>query len=434
MRRALAVAAAVVALAAAAGVSAQRVDPKRPTTLVVGPSRGPAPTARGDARRTGLARTALPTGTLKVAWQRALGIAIEGPPLVTAAGDVAVTTTRGEVTVLDAEDGIERPHGAALGAPPHGAAALLSNGTLVFVNQAGEAIGVRDGAVRFRARIGDGHTLTERGGVLALDDGGAAVSSATELATLDAEGHVRARATLDEPVAAPLVATPGRIAAITSTGKVFLWSPGREPVRTGSFGGPIDGAAALVDDHTLVAVAFGGQLVELDLARGVAVARMSSPSLLLGPPAFRGDTAYVLAAMPGRTFALAIDGTGQEVLRIPLVTTPSAAVLADGGVPTLTMPAHVGPIVDAAGTLAFATPEGRIGVLTKDGALELLGDAYCTRTAGLTGARSPAPPPTSAAFAGLAPAGPRAFVVACETGVVVKVTAAQGTDGRPTGE
>jgi hypothetical protein len=315
-----------LALAAALGatlVQAQRVDPKRPTTLTVGPPRGTSPAARVDGRRTGLARHPLPTGQLHVAWQRTTGASLEGAPLVDARGDILLGTGRGEVIALDPEDGLERPHGGVLGAAPLGAMAILSDRTVVYVTAACDALGSRDGALRFRTRVGDGRLVTERSGALALDDGGVAVACGTELATLDAEGHVRARASLDDAVSVPLLAAPGKIAAITTSGRVFAWAPGREPVRVGSFGGPIDGGAVLADDHTLLAIVGGQQLVELDLASGVTAARMGSPGILFGPPALRGDTAYLLAGVPGRTFALAIDGSGQETARVTLVTTPT---------------------------------------------------------------------------------------------------------------
>jgi outer membrane protein assembly factor BamB len=414
--------AAALVLAALA-TRAQRLDPKRPKTVVVGAPRGASPTARVDARRTGFSRTPLPARTLHIAWRKAITAPIEGAPLVTSSGDVIVTTTRGEVIALDGAEGIERPYPIFPTAPPVGAPALLADGTVAFTSSAGDAIGVRNGALRFRVRVGDGRVWHERAGVLALDDGGAAVASGTELALLDGEGQLRARASLDEAVAAPLVAAPlGRIAAVTSSGRVFLWSPGREPVRAGSFGAPIDGAAALVDDHTLVAVSGVGQLVELDLARGVAVARMSSPAMLLGPPAYRGDVAYLLAAVPGRTFAIAIDGAGQETMRVS-VHSATPATAPDGGPLAAVVPAHTGGIVDAAGTFVFATHEGYIGIVSASGAVDQLGEAMCMRAVGLTGPR-PAPAPAAAAFAGIAPAGPNAFVVACETGVVIKVTAA----------
>ncbi len=438
MRGARAVAAAlgVAAAGAATLAAAQRVDPKRATTLTVGSPRGASTAARVDGKRTGFARTALPNGTLKVAWTRSAGASLDGPPLVGARGEILLATGRGEVLTLDPDDGLERPSppgtvgGGLLGAAPLGAAALLSDRTVVYMTAAGDAIGARDGALRFRTRVGDGKLVTERSGVLPMGDGGVAVASGTELATLDAEGHVRARASLDEPVAAGLIAVPGKVAAVTASGRVLLWAPGREPVRAGSFGGPVDGGAALEGDHTLVAVV-GQQLVALDLDRGVATTRMASPGgLLLGPPALGGDGAHLLAAIPGRTFALAIDASGQETARVAVVTNPAAALSPDGGPALPFAGPHTGVLVDAAGTVAFGTPDGRVGVLTRDGALELLGDPVCLRAAGL-GGRGPSPAPIAAAFAGLAPAGPGAFLVACDTGAVLKVIGPTG--GSPLG-
>src|SRR2546427_8594832 len=67
-----AILAGAVALVAAAAWG-QRIDPKRPRTLIVGPPRGVAPVERVDAKRTGLAESPLPSGTLRVAWRRNIG-------------------------------------------------------------------------------------------------------------------------------------------------------------------------------------------------------------------------------------------------------------------------------------------------------------------------------------------------------------------------
>jgi hypothetical protein len=422
VRGAMALAIGGAALGTALASRAQRLDAKRPKTLLVDAPRGASPTARVDGRRSGLSRTPLPTGTLRIAWQRALGVVIEGAPLVTEGGDVIVTTLRGEAITLDHEDGSDRPRAPAAGTPV-GSPAILADGTVVFLTAAGDAVGVRNGALRFKTRIGDAHTWNAEAGALALDDGGAAIAAGNDLATLDADGEVRARASLSAPIGAPLVAVPSlaKLAAVTTSGAVVLWAPGREPMRAGSFGAPIDGAAALIGEHTLLAVVSLGQIVELDLTRGVAVTRMSSTALLLGPPALRGDVAYLLASGPasvaGRFFVLGIDASGQEISRTGVVTAPPST--ADAGAPQA--PPHTGVIVDAAGTIAFAAPGGEVGVLTKDGPLELLGETFCTHAAGLAAA-GPSSPPWTAAYAGLAPAGPRAFVVACETGVVAKIT------------
>lgn len=452
MKRGVGACAAFVAvgLGLLAVADAQPIDPKRPRTLTVGPPRGVSPTSRVDGRRSGFAQVPLPAGALRIAWRRTLNLTVEHAPLVFENGDVAVVTGRCDVAILDSE-GTEKLHGPAIpGASNPGASTLLSDGTVVFVTAQGDAIGVRGDALRFRTRfVGPGSppasgTTNERaaGGVapLGLSDGGVVVGSGTELATLDADGAIRARATLDEPIAAPLVSAMGKVAVTTVSGKVMMWSPGREPMRVGSFGGPIDArsddGAALVDDHTLLAVLEGkGQLVELDLVTGIAVTRATASSgLFLGPPSIRGGAAHLLGVVPGRIFALTIDATGQEVARIGLVTfLPS--VFSDGGPVPLTAPAHVGTIVDGTGTLAFTTADGKVGVVTAAGAVEMLGEPLCGR--GLLSS------PTSAArgaaiFAGIAPSGvssrsrspqdgrnaksEASFVVACENGTLAKIS------------
>ena len=95
---------AIVAGLAAGSADAQRIDPRRPSVFVVGPPGGASPTVRGDARRTGRARDALPSGLLHVAWRKTIGLTIEQPALVSADGILAIVTApRGDVIFLDAD-------------------------------------------------------------------------------------------------------------------------------------------------------------------------------------------------------------------------------------------------------------------------------------------------------------------------------------------
>jgi hypothetical protein len=124
----------------------------------------------------------------------------------------------------------------------------------------------------------------------------------------------------------------------------------------------------------------------------------------------------MLSVTASTTFAVAVDATGKETLRALLVQTSPAAA-PDGGVPALVIPPHTGPLVDAGGTIAFATPEGLVGIVAPSGTVELLGDALCSRSA-QAGSR-PLPP-----VVGLAPAGRGAFVVACSSGSIHRIHAA----------
>lgn len=405
---------ASVVLASMRDAGAQRVDPRRPAVFVVGPAGGASPTARGDARRSGAARDVLPSGTLRVAWRKTIGVTVEQPALVGADGMIAVVTaTKGDVIFLDA-DGEEKARVTA-GAAAAGPATMTSDGTVVFTTSAGEAVGVRRTSPRprFVTRIGGERNV--RAAPLSLDDGGVVVATATDLVVLDAEGSVRARVSLPEAPSAALLASGDRVIAVTGAGVVYGWTPGREALRLGSFGAPIDGGAALTDATTLLAVIEGNHLVELDLVRGGRTSRsIAAQGLYLGPASVRalaggGALATLLAYTPNRAFVVTLDPAGQETARAPIATfTP--ATLADGGPAPLTAPPHTGPLVDSRGAVAFAAPDGHVGVVSADGALDTIGELICSKT------------PRTLGIAGLTSLGRGAFAVTCDGGVVAKIT------------
>ncbi len=432
----------IVAIAAAAGLAlglqdrsaeAQRIDPRRPTAFVVGPAPGNAPMARVDARRSGLSKTPLPSGTLRIAWRKTTGLTIEQPALSGRDGTLAVVSVRGDVTFLD-EAGDERAT-VKVGAAQVGPATMTSDGTIVYMTSSGNAIGVRRPSVtantvspssgstsslRFSTRIG-GERNT-RAAPLALDDGGVVVATLTDLIVLDAEGNVRSRVSLPEQPAAPLIAAGDKILAVTASGAVFGWTPGREPVRLGSFGAPVDGGAALVDGNTLVGVIEGNQIAEVDIVRGGRSTRaIAAQGLYLGPPSVRSagssSIATTLALTHSRGFVVTLDAAGAELLRAPIASfTPPT--LPDGGVPPLAAPPHTGPLVDARGAVAFAATDGHIGVVSPEGAVDTIGEILCTK-----GVRS--------GVVGLTPFGAGAFAVTCDGGIVARISGPESQPLRP---
>ena len=155
----------------------------------------------------------------------------------------------------------------------------------------------------------------------------------TDLFALDVEGGVRARATVPEPVAAPLVAGSERAVAVSATGNVYGWTPGRPVKKLGSFGQRLDGGAALLGRDTLVAVAGASQLLAMDLTRGtVSTHADAQGGLYLGPPALLGSAAYLFAIAQGHTFLVGLDESGREITRSGLGSAASLAA-ADGGAP-----------------------------------------------------------------------------------------------------
>ncbi len=412
-RRAVALAAAATTLAAGAA-TAQRVDTRRAATFVVGAPAGAAPMARVDGQRTARAADALPSAPLRVVWKKmiAQGRGLDAAPLVTAGGEIVVATSGGEAVWVGA-DGAETNRLQLATAAP-GEPASLSDGTLVVVGASAEAIGFRRDGVRFRTRLGGDRSLTGKVAPLPLADGGVVVATSTQLSLLDAEGAVRARAVASEPLVTALLAARGQVIAIGATGTVYGWQPGRELVRVGALGGEVDGGAALLGDHTLIAMVdahLGSRVVSLNLDTAVTSVRATSPGgAYLGPPALSGNLVYGLAAAAGRSYVIALDDAGLERLRSPIPVNPSIPVaLADGGAAAF-VPPHAGVVVDASGAVAFASPEGVIGVVDATGALSTLQEAaLCGR------------PGKGMQVAGIAPAGPGAFVVACGSGLVARI-------------
>jgi outer membrane protein assembly factor BamB len=445
--RALGTLGVLVFLGAAA--NAQTIDIGRPATLVTGTPRGGARFERIDPARSGLSPTLLPASGLRTAWHASLGLALEQAPLVDAQGTTYVAGVRGDVVALDPQ-GEERWR-VSTGSTQPGPLVLLSDDSVVFVDASGEAVAVRQGAVRWRTRFGRGGTL--RPAPLPLDDGGVVVATSHELAVLDGDGNERARTVLAEPAVAPIVMAMGRVVVVSTTGTVWGWAPGApEATRLGTFGSAVDGAAVALagdeaheggernqrsgpngDRRMLLAVS-GAQarLAVVDLARRSSAVRAVAPGgIWLGPPAVLRGVAYAQLLVPTGELAIAIAPSGAELGRAVIaLRPPTGTPAADAGagasrnegaaaiaVPTLP---HTAPLVDANGTLAFATSDGSLGVVaglatpaTAGGpAVELVVDA-CPPS--LNASRT-TPPVT-----GIAPLGPGAFVAACASGTVLAV-------------
>lgn len=411
----------------AAAAAAQTIDVGRPRTLVVGTPPG-ARADRVDGQRSGAARDPLPAGSLRVAWQTPpLGLLLENAPVVDASGTAYLVGTRGEVVAI-ARDGSERWR-ASTGAVQPGPAALLSNDTLVFADALGEAVAVRDGAVRWRVRFGRGDA--SHPAPLPLADGGVVVATAHDLAALDAEGGERARVTLPEAATGALVAFRGGVLVTGVSGVAWSWTPGApEAERVGSFEAPPEGGAVLVDDHTLVAVTAGGTRVSaldfgplgLGQLRQVAqVGEMGPPGIWLGPAAAHAGNVYLVLLTASAELAVGLDRTGAEVMRARIAShTPLVA--ADGGMVALVPPPHAPPLVDPSGTLAFASTEGALGTVGASAVEELQGP--CVSAARVPSAEA-------ARVAGLAPLGPGTFLAACHSGTLL---ALRGSVPSPGGE
>lgn len=393
-----------------AAADAQGFDPRTPRTVVVGAPKTETSMVRVTPWRDGRTVSALPTKKLHVDWRKATGAPSESPALVDETGRFVVVGVRGDVVFVGPE-GDERgrvPTSTSTPGPP----VLLGDGTVVFVTLAGDVVGVKGTSKRFGVRLGSGAAKVAP---LPLRDGGVVVALGADLLVLDAEGVVRARAQAPEQLVGSLLGVGGKVVAASRTGAVFSWAPGGEVVRAGSFRATVDGNLVAEDAQHVLAVTDGTQLTELDLVRGATQTRAASTGggLFLGPPALGPNGAVLFGSTFGTSYLVTLDRSGQEA-RTAIGAAPpqNPTLLPDGGLPPVVIPPHTGPLVDSAGTVAFFTPEGVVGVASRESGVSVLGEPPCGRP---TASRAPNHP-------GLAPAGPKSFTVVCENGTLVRIS------------
>jgi hypothetical protein len=425
-----AILAAAIALAEAAPARADVIDPSMPRTLVVGAPRGAAPSERLDAQRTGRSRTLFPAAPLH-RWEHHITGGIELPPVVDEHDDIFVVATTPDVIKLDSS-GKEvwrvRFGTSAAVVPP----VLTSDGTLVLVTAAGQAVGLTpSGAVRFVSALGlrgrDADTAP-----LALDDGGVIIAAGGSLVEIDRDGAVRARTALeirpgsaDSRVTGALVQGPstesGPLGAVftTESGSVFAWRPPLGPRRLGSLGGFPRRGAVVTGARTLTAIVDSRRIVDFDLPTGVTHVRQSSGSAAqIDGPVTLGPGGLLLAATQ-TGLLVGVDAAGNETVRIALEKAPTAPPPPAGpppggpggifggtvggagsgffGVPVEIKPSPA-PMIDDEGRIAFVRASGRAGVIGPRGVLTLASERVC-----------------SSPIAAL-PAGQKRLLIACRDG------------------
>jgi hypothetical protein len=431
--------------------------------LVVGAPAGGAVTERLDPQRSNASNELLPTDALRILWTRQLRPMVHAP-LVLEDGKVVVVTDQGDALFLN-PDGTDSGH-VALGPGPMSAPTLLSDGTVVAVNGLGDVVGARRMSVVLRTHVVDGsaiedprsppsagprmQTVRRHGGrhrssvpqmfdppprqrafSLPLGDGGLVVAADRDLVCLDAGLALRNRAVAPSPVASPLVAMGSSVAFVTDTGEVFDWdlsSASGGVRRRGTLGGPVDGEVAASDDRHLFAVVRGARLVWFDLSTGAVETRATTTgtftgTLALGP---RKDgaraTAFLQEVTLAGTRALEVDDQGRATPFPTLLSSQSSLGPPDAGSGQPALPeAETQLFADPSGTLAYATADGHVGVVSRSGKREL-GPLPCGSPAAMMSQAAAMQMRLALGFAGLVPAGRGAFVVACEGGALTMVT------------
>lgn len=418
----------IAALLPARSAHADAIDPTMPRTLVVGAPRGAAPCERLDAQRSGRSRTLFPAAPLH-RWEHHLTGGLELSPVVDAQDNVLVVGTTPDAIKLD-------PEGKEIWRVRFGASAaviapvLTSDGTLVIVTAAGQAVGITpSGSIRFVSPLGvrgrDADTPP-----LALDDGGVIIAAGGALVEIDRDGAIRARTALenklgsaDTRVTGALVQGPATDAGpqgalfTTESGSVFAWRPPASPRKLGNLGGFPRRGGVITGARTLTAIVDSRRIVDFDLPTGVTHVRANSgPGVQLDGPVTLGPDGILLAATQ-QGLLLGVDAAGNELIRIalekPAAMPPAAAapgqpgpggsmVFGTGGSGFFGVPVEIkpspAPLLDREGRIAFVRASGRAGVINPQGTLVLASERVC-----------------SSPLAAL-PAGEKRLLIACRDG------------------
>ncbi|MFI5299624.1 MAG: hypothetical protein ACHREM_16180 [Polyangiales bacterium] len=362
-------------------VHAEAFTPSAPLHVTVGAAQGAWSGERGDAARTGRART-LPQAPSRLwTWSRP-GARLEWSPVVLdGAGDVVAVYTS---TVGGAATTMVRLHGsdhgeaselwsAKLGTDiPATAPIVLADGAIAIALRHSQIVIVEpSGGLRARATVSTGDSSVVAIGALAT--GGLVVSLEGSLHALNARGD--AVQSLAANVTTAIASRrDGTIVAVDTTGALVAWTPGTRPTTIGALlltsaatgsvavdacvGGlaidePLAGSTAHA--RALCSARGKAQVVALDLVDGsrqVVVSRTllsSRAGIAVGE---HGETVVVTSTGGVAT----IDRGGAETFAYdPLtalgVTNPDAgAIYGLGG--------EGSPLIDSASTIAFTNTDG----------------------------------------------------------------------------
>ncbi len=395
---------AAVAIVSAQTISAHAddVDPWIPGTIHLGTAPGPAPGDRFDARRTGQASTTFPERPVEV-WRRQLAGGIDLPPVIDGSGGIIVAQTTPEI-VRFGPDGKEAFR-VLLDAAPATSPAILSSGLTFVVTTSGRAFGIRaSGTFAFSTPLGIRGRDIEAP-PLTRGDGGAVIAAGRELVVIDASGVTGVRALLPGRAVGALLEGPEGILATTETGEVWALKPPLATARNlGSFGAPVRRGAVRLDARTLLAVVEGQHLVALDLPTGTThrIATAAGQGSIEGPPTIDTKRGLIFVTnSAGQLFG--IDAGGGIRTTLPLDPT-LASLSGSAAIAALAEVKSSPPLVlDAAGKLAFARISGRVGVVTREGAIVVARERLCATPIAVL------------------PAGPNELVVACRDGAIWKL-------------
>jgi hypothetical protein len=382
-------------LATAPAALARELDPTLPLALALDP---PVVSQRA------LPRASLPRAAT-IAFRLRVASSLVHPPVVTRDGSVLLA--HGE-PLLAEYDGRGRVLWAArLGSPAASSPVVFSDGRRAVVTQAGE---LRSFSRRGRELTPTRLPFSNAGDGLIVEaspDGGLLLAEHGRCVRLDATGTLISETRLDAEIVAVSSRTPEAVSApasvllVTAGGSVYeLKSDGRAAVKS-RFSGRVTAAARLGAER-LLAVLDERRLVELNVGTDTEKTRAESPDIELGGPLAinaAGDS-----RLAGGDFLLAFDAQQNERFRIPLVLPGAVAAGRDAGVDFVLDRSGAALVVRSGSGTSAVAPDGQVTRIDGSACPEPLRPAWL--------------PPQSA-------------IVACRSGILLRLDAVQARPVAP---
>jgi hypothetical protein len=372
---------------------ASSFDPTLAQEVALGPPAGSAPMEGLDARNTGQSRTPFPASPA-VGFRTRLPHGIAHAPATDDRGRIVIAHSLPRISEYDRSGKLLWT--LRTSAEPAAGPAILSDRTRLFVTTNAELVGVSPAGVqRFRHLLPIGE-LRSPPLIVALADGGAALSNGHDVLRIDRSGQVTARDRLN--FVRSLVEWRGELFAVTDSGDIQRLRAVTGFTLIASFGGRTPEGGAVSREGVFRAVVDEHRLVDLELSTLNRKVRFFDSSLTLaGPPVVLdgGETRTVAA----EGVVLGHDRSGTDSVRVALqARAPSGSTAPEPR-----------PVADAGGTLVVARRGQEVALVGADGRTTIIDGTACAEPLRPT------------------PLAPSSLLLACRSGQIWRVDPAPKT-------
>ncbi len=367
-------------------VEAETLDPAFPEPLALGEPGGLLPSERINRERTNRSNFTLPSALDEIGRTQVGAFVL--PPTIDEEGQALISTLSSEVVTLplgcigDTTAGCanRQPERRRIGSSPATVPMIrLSSGkTALLVGSPALVILAPDGTLETTVALprgafptGPSHTDASVALVATLD-GGLLLTAQRLLLVIDSDGRILTKTTLPDRLASPVMPFSDGFVGVLESGFVVTIRPPLAPEVLGTVGTIVPRSAILIDQQTLLVTTPTQRAVTFNLVArkaSTSVADLQTP--LHSAPSFAADGSVWVVGLDGMVLGLSKEG--QRNVAVP----PEKGLPANRGPEELFGAGNLSPLLDREGTVAFARPGGRLGLI-QGGKLSATTDRACS--------------------------------------------------------